>query len=733
MKLGSVAFGRSPWLLACLLFTAFSASAQAVLKGQVLRDQLGGAPIGGVQVFGDGANPSATDEAGRFELRFPSRRIGDSVRITIRREGWVVVNDQQLERELPRDPNARPLVVVLSKAEEREKWALLHFRLRGTQLADGAERRRPANALMGDLGNASRERALERVDALAELLAKSIPEGSLLAKARSAFSDGRFEDALRILDERSLGQWTRQAEREAKSAQAKLVEAGNTYQFKADLLWLQQDLNGAIAAAREAARLDPDQQWFLAIYLAKSERYQEAEELFSRLLKKARAESDVSDIQAGLQNLSNVYLGQGRMQEAVDAQEESIAMHRRNSAYFSGKEGLARSLSALGRLYVFTNDERAIQSLRESIEIYETLPPRESAGGLLEALTMLADTLRRRGDANGADAALTRAHQFFEKTDAISDEFDVSPLTMLYFAGRLSSNGSDKAAQALRASAIAKARKDAAASPLDYKGALAMVLVNAAAGQDFETAERLLKEAISLVDSPRIPLGPTSNADYFAGLFRMKLAELYERRGWVADAIAEYLRVVNSRIQNATQAFYVSSSLLALSKIRGKLGQNERARMYVSEAVKLMRFVAQEDSSSGILLFAVLMAQAEQFLDDNDGLKALALADEAVSATRQFVRDRPEANFVLAAALTEAGKMSANLRDMVLAKGYLSEAIDIWNAFLARGSPSNRRIEKPTSNTARVWVRVALERLDANEFTRGKMDDDVNLPVREFR
>ena len=52
-------------------------NAQAVLKGVVSRNVLGGAPLVGVSVSGEGANPQRTQVDGTFILRFLGKSPGE--------------------------------------------------------------------------------------------------------------------------------------------------------------------------------------------------------------------------------------------------------------------------------------------------------------------------------------------------------------------------------------------------------------------------------------------------------------------------------------------------------------------------------------------------------------------------------------------------------------------------------------------------------------------------------
>jgi hypothetical protein len=76
----------------------------ATLKGVVLANELSGPPMENIEVDAiSGANHTESDSSGKFTLEFPQRQAGDTVRILVKKEGYVVVNDVQLQLALPAD------------------------------------------------------------------------------------------------------------------------------------------------------------------------------------------------------------------------------------------------------------------------------------------------------------------------------------------------------------------------------------------------------------------------------------------------------------------------------------------------------------------------------------------------------------------------------------------------------------------------------------------------------
>ena len=106
-----------------------SAHAVALLKGVVVANEVSGPPTEDVQVFADGANPTTSNSSGSFALEFPRKRAGDTARILRKKDGYVVVNNVQVDSVLPANADDAPLTVILAKEEDREEMTRRLYRL----------------------------------------------------------------------------------------------------------------------------------------------------------------------------------------------------------------------------------------------------------------------------------------------------------------------------------------------------------------------------------------------------------------------------------------------------------------------------------------------------------------------------------------------------------------------------------------------------------------------------
>jgi hypothetical protein len=116
-----------------LLIVVSEAEGGAVLRGVVLANEVGGQPMGNVAVGILVGNTNNTDANGKFAFSFPDKGPGDTVRLIVHKEGYVVVNDIQLELTLPSNPEERPAVILLCKEGDREDMALASTGLKASR------------------------------------------------------------------------------------------------------------------------------------------------------------------------------------------------------------------------------------------------------------------------------------------------------------------------------------------------------------------------------------------------------------------------------------------------------------------------------------------------------------------------------------------------------------------------------------------------------------------------
>src|SRR5256886_1061631 len=161
--------------------------ADAVLRGVVLSNELGGPPMRNIEVGALVGNTNNTDANGKFTFSFPNKKPGDTVRLIVRKEGYVVVNDIQLELTLPAAPEERPAIILLCKEGDREEMVRRFYKLKSVQAIDETYKKKledAQNASAAELAKLRQER--NQVKALDETYKKKLQNAQKASAAELA-------------------------------------------------------------------------------------------------------------------------------------------------------------------------------------------------------------------------------------------------------------------------------------------------------------------------------------------------------------------------------------------------------------------------------------------------------------------------------------------------------------------------------------------------------------------
>jgi hypothetical protein len=202
------------FLIIFLLLLAELPANSATLKGIILTNELSGQPMSKVWVVADGANPTKSEDFGRFTLKFPQKNPGDPVELIVKQEGYVVVNDVQLQLMLPANAEDKILTIILCKEENREEMARRFYRLEPLKVIDDTykaklkeleEAHQADTTALADLEK-ERDQAKANAEKVAEEMAKNQPGQSseLYKQAQRLFLDGKIDAAIALLDDDKL-------------------------------------------------------------------------------------------------------------------------------------------------------------------------------------------------------------------------------------------------------------------------------------------------------------------------------------------------------------------------------------------------------------------------------------------------------------------------------------------------------------------------------------------------
>jgi tetratricopeptide (TPR) repeat protein len=273
----------------------------ATLKGVILANELSGPPIAKVGVVADGANPTTSEDFGRFTLEFPQKNPGDPVVLIVKQEGYVVVNDVQLQLTLPSKAEDKILTIILCKADDREEMARRFYRLKSfeairetyeerlTQLKKAYEHyafafEPPVFATLGW----ERDQAMAVADKAAEELAKNLPgqTSQLYQDAKRLFLQGKITQALELLEDEKLHRLVAEPQKNRTETKKVVEDAIQTWLLKAQLLTVQFRFDEAESAYLAAIELGPDSfapHFAFASFNQELNRYEKAKTTYEQL------------------------------------------------------------------------------------------------------------------------------------------------------------------------------------------------------------------------------------------------------------------------------------------------------------------------------------------------------------------------------------------------------------------------------------------------------------------
>ena len=378
-------FARA-FIFLAMVGVASKVQGNAGLRGVVLANELNGSAMGNVEVSTDGANPNTTGADGKFNFTFPDRNPGDTVRLTFRKEGYVVVNDIQLDVTLPANPKEKTAIILLSKEGDREEMARRFYRLKSLERVEETYRKKfdeAQNASAAELAKLRQERdqSKETAEKTAEDLAKQKPgTGSELYRtAMRLFLDGKVDQALATLNDEKLREQSKAAKERKAEAEKATEEVIRAWLLKAQLLTVQFRFDDAEKAHQEAIDTAPDNfraHFAFAVFNQELNHYEKARRAYERCLQLARSKGSNGDIALTLNNLAMLDRDQNRMEAARKEFEEALKIYRElgKTNPDTYLPGVALILNNLGLLDTDQNRmEAARKEFEEALKIYREL------------------------------------------------------------------------------------------------------------------------------------------------------------------------------------------------------------------------------------------------------------------------------------------------------------------------------------------------------------------------
>src|SRR5438309_2252414 len=374
------------FIILAMVVVVSKIQAAAVLRGVVLSNELGGPPMGNIEVSALVGNTNNTDANGKFTFSFPNKKPGDTVRLIVRKEGYVVVNDIQLEWILPADPDERPLIILLCKEGDREEMARRFYKLKNLEAIDETykkKRQDVQNASAAELAKLrqKRDQATEATDKGAEGLAKQKPGvGSELYRTTARlFLDGKVDRALVALSDEKLRELSKAPKERKVEAEKTTEEAIRAWLLKGQLLTVQFRFDDAEKAYQGAIETSPESfeaNFAFAWFSQQLNHYDKAMSAYGRCLELAKRNQDNGEIAMTLNNLAMLNGDQNRPEAARKGYEEGLKIYRdlAKNETETYMPGVAMTLNNLATLDGAQNRmEAARKGYEETLKIYRQL------------------------------------------------------------------------------------------------------------------------------------------------------------------------------------------------------------------------------------------------------------------------------------------------------------------------------------------------------------------------
>src|SRR6266550_469539 len=374
------------FIILAMVVVVSKIQAAAVLRGVVLSNELGGPPMGNIEVSALVGNTNNTDANGKFTFSFPNRKPGDTVRLIVRKEGYVVVNDIQLELTLPADPEERPAIILLCKQGDREEMARRFYKLKSVEAIDETYKKKledAQNASAAELAKLRQERdqAKGATDKVVEGLAKQKPGGGseLYRTTTRLFLDGKVDRALGALSDEKLRELSKARKQGKVEAEKITEEATRAWLLKAQLLTVQFRFNDAEQAYQGAIETSPGSfgaNFAFALFSQQLNHYDKAMSAYGRCLELASRNQDNDKIAMTQTNLAILDAGLNRPEAARKGFEEALKIYRKSAkndpdTHLPDVAATANNLATLDRDQ--NRPEAARKRYEEALKIYRQL------------------------------------------------------------------------------------------------------------------------------------------------------------------------------------------------------------------------------------------------------------------------------------------------------------------------------------------------------------------------
>jgi tetratricopeptide (TPR) repeat protein len=356
--------------------TGLSAQTNNIVRGIVTFQNSNSQPAANVQITTFGANPVYTNSAGQFEIRFSGGKPGQTVRLIVQKESFLILGPDPMVFETGIRENPDDFVrIALANVQE--------FQNRMERFMGSIDRRiqeqsQAIQSFQSDQSDkiAQLYKELEELEKSKEELARQfaaidLDQASSFAKeALQKFESGDLSSAMELMNKETLdAHYQKVLAQEEKLEKAK-AQAIENYILLARMQRADLKFEEAAQTYRDAIEKDPSNVanlMELGRFLSEMNLDNEALSYLSSALALSRDETQKIDL---LNVAGGVLTAQNRPAQADSLLQEALALSKESA----DPADALKVLASLGALYQTTNDfERAEQYFLEGLGRCETL------------------------------------------------------------------------------------------------------------------------------------------------------------------------------------------------------------------------------------------------------------------------------------------------------------------------------------------------------------------------
>ncbi|GLU51566.1 hypothetical protein Dfri01_10270 [Dyadobacter frigoris] len=390
----------------------------------------GSKPVVGVVICSEGANNVTLTDSNKFTLTYQSAEIGADVVVQVKKDGWELVNKDAMFTRIPKNPDNKPLKIILSKEGTLAKAKKEYYDIADDQLLREFKKRlailnrKQKNWRQDSLMAVEQLQKLQsRLDQMADELSRlNLDDASdLEKKAISVFREGKIHESIRIREGLKSIESIEEIERQQSEAEQKIQQHLNNIRQLIKEYIITFDFKNADKQFRFLLQRDSsnfDNNFDYALFLDTQNRINESILYYQKSINSTNLDTNIAKANI---NLSGQYLRNRNIDNSLKSLQRALSIYQKLSLLYNGiyDDEIGLVLINLSNVYQTKNDnKRAITELLKAISIFEKLATNNKNDFLdviAAAKTNLAMLYSLKGDADFAVKTLSDSQQIYEE------------------------------------------------------------------------------------------------------------------------------------------------------------------------------------------------------------------------------------------------------------------------------------------------------------------------------